>query len=66
MEKENKIVVDFKVKKELLKYGSYPTIKKSLEGEANTPQKIEIRKEALKLGGVEKELIDINKQIKRI
>jgi len=52
MEKEKKIVVDFRVKKELLKLGSYPTIRRALSGEADTPQKIAIRAEAITLGGV--------------
>jgi hypothetical protein len=51
MGKEKTIVVNYKVKKELLKFGSYPTIKKALEGDIKTPQKIEIREEAIKLGG---------------
>jgi len=51
MGKEKTIVVNYKVKKELLKFGSYPTIKKALEGDTKTPQKIEIREEAIKLGG---------------
>jgi hypothetical protein len=55
MEKEKTIVIDFKMKKKLLKFGSYPTIRKALSGDANTPQKIEIRAEALKLGGKIKE-----------
>ena len=52
MEKEKKIVVDFRVKKVLLKLGSYPTIRRALSGEADTPQKIAIRAEAIILGGV--------------
>jgi hypothetical protein len=52
MDKEKRIVVDFKVKKELLKLGSYPTIRKALNGESDTPQKISIRTEAIALGGV--------------
>jgi len=52
MEKAKKIVVDYKVKKKLLKLGSYSTIKKALAGDINTPQKINIRKEAIKLGGI--------------
>jgi hypothetical protein len=55
MGKEKIIVVNYKVKKELLKFGSYPTIKKALEGDTKTPQKIEIREEAIKLGGRFKE-----------
>lgn len=51
MGKEKRIVVNYKVKKELLKLGSYPTIKKALEGDASTPQKIDIRDEAIRLGG---------------
>jgi len=51
MGKEKKIIVNYKVKKELLKFGSYPTIKKALEGDTDTPQKIDIREEAIKLGG---------------
>ena len=51
MGKEKRIVVNYKVKKELLKLGSYPTIKKALEGDESTPQKIEIREEAVRLGG---------------
>jgi len=51
MEKDKKIVVNFKVRKEILKLGSYPTIRKALEGDTSTPQKMDIRAEALKLGG---------------
>ena len=52
MEKEGKIIVDYKVKKILLELGTYPTIRKALDGDASTPQKISIRTNALKLGGV--------------
>ena len=51
MGKEKRIVVNYKVKKELLRLGSYPTIKKALEGDTSSPQKMDIRKEAIKLGG---------------
>lgn len=58
MEKENKIVVDVNVKstiKNKLKLGSYPTIRKALNGNTSTPQLIRIREAAKELGGVEKE-----------
>ena len=52
MEKQKEILIDPGKRKDLLKHGSYPTIKKALFGEANTPQKIKIRLEAIKLGGI--------------
>ena len=51
MGKEKRIVVNYKVKKDLLNLGTYPTIKKALEGDEGTPQKIEIREEAIRRGG---------------
>lgn len=59
MEKENKIVVDVNVKatiKNKLKLGSYPTIRKALNGNVSTPQLIRIRQAAKELGGMEKPL----------
>lgn len=53
METGNKIVVDFKVKSKLLKIATYPTIRKALNGYANTPQAIRVREAALQYGGVE-------------
>ena len=56
MKKENRIIVDFRVKKVIkdeLKLGSYPTIRLALAGKADTPQLIRIRQAALKLGGME-------------
>lgn len=52
MELENKIVVDYKVKKKLLSIATYPTIRKALKGYVNTPQALRIRKAALDNGGV--------------
>jgi hypothetical protein len=52
MELENKIVVDHKVKKELLSIATYPTIRKALKGYVNTPQALKIRQAALDNGGV--------------
>jgi len=53
METGNKILVDWKVKSELLELGTYPTIRKSLNGYANTPQAIRIREAAISKGGIE-------------
>jgi len=53
METGNKIVVDFKVKSKLLEIATYPTIRKALNGYANTPQAIRVREAALQHGGVE-------------
>lgn len=56
MEKENRIIVDHRVRthiKRELKLGSYPTIRKALdEGYADKPQLVRIREAALELGGV--------------
>lgn len=52
MDKNEQIIVDFKVKKNLLELGTYPTIRKALNGDSSTPQKISIRNTAIKLGGV--------------
>ena len=52
MEKEKRIIVDYRVKKNLLELGTYPTIRKALNGDISTPQKISIRTTAIKLGGV--------------
>lgn len=55
MEKEKRIIVDFKVKgiiKNKLKLGSYPTIKLALEGKADKPQLLRIREAAIELGGL--------------
>ncbi|ADQ78557.1 hypothetical protein Palpr_0396 [Paludibacter propionicigenes WB4] len=52
MEKEKRIIVDYRVKKNLLELGTYPTIRKALNGDISTPQKISIRNTAIKLGGV--------------
>jgi hypothetical protein len=63
MGKEKKIVVDINVKtaiKNDLKLGSYPTIRKALNGDVSTPQMLRIRKAAKELGGVELELKPIN------
>ena len=61
MEKGNKIIVDYNVKKKLLILGSYPTIRKALAGDVETPQKIQIRKAAIENGGVEIEQEEIKK-----
>lgn len=53
METGNKIVVDYKVKSKLLEIATYPTIRKALNGYANTPQAIRIREAALLNGGIE-------------
>ena len=53
MGKEKKIMVDNGVRAKLLEFGSYPTIRKALNGKANTPQTLKIRHEALNLGGIE-------------
>jgi hypothetical protein len=58
MEMENKIVVDVNVKatiKNKLQLGSYPTIRKALNGNVSTPQLIRIREAAKELGGIEKQ-----------
>ena len=52
MEKEKEILVDFRVKRVLLEFGSYPTIRKALKGTANSPQTITIREQAIVNGGV--------------
>jgi len=54
MEAEKRILVDRMVKTTIkvdLKLGSYPTIKKALEGRVKTPKDIKIREAALELGG---------------
>jgi hypothetical protein len=51
-EKEKEILVDFRIKKVLLEFGTYPTIRKALRGTAKTPQLIKIREEAIKNGGL--------------
>ena len=56
MQKEKRILVDYKVKSQLLELGTYPTIRKALDGDASTPQKINIRNEAIRLGGVIQEI----------
>lgn len=53
MEKGAKIIVDYKVKGQLLEIGTYPTIKKALAGKEDTPQCVKIREKALELGGME-------------
>jgi len=60
MEKGKKIIVDYKVKLNLLAIGTYPTIRKALDGKQNTPQCVKIRKMALELGGMEVEQKNIN------
>lgn len=54
MEAEKRILVDRTVRttiKETLKLGSYPTIKKALDGRAKTPKDLRIREAAIELGG---------------
>lgn len=53
MDAVNRIIVDHKVKKQLLGLGTYPTIRKALDGYAGTPQAIRIREAAITAGGVE-------------
>lgn len=53
MENGKKIIVDYKVKGQLKYLGTYPTIKKALNGKQNTPQCVRIREKAIELGGME-------------
>jgi hypothetical protein len=60
MERGKKIIVDNGVRAKLLIYGSYPTIREALKGKIDTPRALKIREEAIKLGGVEVEIINEN------
>lgn len=52
MEKGQKIIVDYRIKGQLLDLGTYPTIKKALNGKMDTPQCVKIREKAIELGGM--------------
>lgn len=52
IEKGPMIIVDYKVKKELLGIATYPTIRRALKGKQDTPQCVRIRERAIELGGI--------------